>query len=154
MPSSTSASWASSLRATPTPAGARRATSRRRVRTPVTDAETAQQQQQQQQQQLLLRTEIEAAQVLEDQANLERHIALSAKSMEEQLQSVRREAAEVLTLCDSTAGFTDEVREGLRQCRISMGEQRAAVSFGCIPAHSAFCEAYRDPCAHGLSVCV
>lgn len=58
---------------------------------------------------------------------VEAEIAHSVANLEDQLESVQREAAEVLGLCDSTTAFTNEVRDGLRSARVSMGEQRAAM---------------------------
>jgi hypothetical protein len=58
---------------------------------------------------------------------VEHQIALSVINLEDQLQSVQREAAQVLGLCDSTTAFTNEVRDGLRSARASMAEQRAAM---------------------------
>ncbi len=63
----------------------------------------------------------------EDEELVEHQVALSVINLEDQLQSVQREAAEVLGLCDSTTTFTNEVRDGLRAARASMAEQRAAL---------------------------
>lgn len=58
---------------------------------------------------------------------LDHQIALSVANLEDQLESVQREATEVLGVCGSTAAFTNEVRDGLRSARASMAEQRAAM---------------------------
>ena len=73
------------------------------------------------------RATVTGNQLREDEHRVEEQIAQSVANLEEQLQSVQREAAEVLGLCDTTAAFTNEVRDGLRSARVSMGEQRGAM---------------------------
>ena len=64
---------------------------------------------------------------MKEEAELELQTAQSATALELQLETVQREAEEVLQLCDSATVFTNEVRAGLLQARVSMGEQRAAL---------------------------
>ena len=80
-----------------------------------------------QQQALERERERAAAAAREEDWRLEESVSRSVGQLEAQLDSVQREAAEVLSLCDATTTFTNEVRDGLRSCRVSMGEQRHAM---------------------------